>query len=193
MLVARPELKPTVRALERANMPKRNWNSKIAVYPLEMRGELNSLRDNIVQIINAGWCVWIAGPFGTGKTVFANILQRQAMAHAAETYFLRTSELLGAWNNYTKKELGAKKLCEIDLLILDDLGGEEGCSNMLQFVGLLSRLVRTRYESMKATVITTNLDPVLLERLYGKAFKSLLQRAVKSRLVLQQSMLGVDR
>jgi DNA replication protein DnaC len=111
----------------------------------------------------------LVGPSGSGKTHLA-----LAIYHALEeeytTLFYPVPLLLARLNESYDRE-GESELAlfetlgEADLLILDDLGVERKSEKNLERI---HTIVDTRYLLRKPLVITTNLSPEGLEKIYGE-------------------------
>lgn len=100
------------------------------------------------------WCLVLAGPAGTGKTVGAG---SALLSHT------------GLW-------LNARALCNVEtevgpyeaarLLILDDVGTEYAGANGYS-VARVTSLIEARYEADARTIVTTNLSPKAFADRYG--------------------------
>lgn len=112
----------------------------------------------------------ILGAVGTGKTHAALAAARARVLAGAELKFLPVVELLdhlrpggpeGAlWN-----------LCEVDLLVIDDLGAERPTDWTAERLGAL---INRRWMEERPTVVTTNLErPALTEALGERAYSRL--------------------
>lgn len=98
--------------------------------------------------------MYLYGARGTGKTLLASIvgnlfLQQGKRVIFANPYQLRY-QIRQVCNNSVRQPL---KLETCDLLILDDLGSERFSSWSL---GILSRIIDSRYQEKKLTIVTSN-------------------------------------
>jgi hypothetical protein len=115
--------------------------------------------------LEAGRGLWFDGPVGTGKTSLA-ILVAKAAKDAGRSYAVYPVPRLlaeikrtfdrDASDNY----LGFfRRLCTVDLLVLDDLGAEKQTEWVLE---QLYSIVNERWQDRRSIVVTTNVpDPDL--------------------------------
>ena len=104
------------------------------------------------------------GAFGTGKTFLSAILAQEFMNKGVGVLFYKVpflvKDLQDAMFDKTdpfKETRLLKKICEVPVLILDDLGMSGKVSTYA--AGRLSMIIDARYENSKlATVITSNLS-----------------------------------
>ena len=125
----------------------------------QVRAFTRSIEDNL----EAGRGLWFDGPVGTGKTSLA-ILVAKAAKDAGRSYAVYPVPRLlaeikrtfdrDASDNY----LGFfRRLCTVDLLVLDDLGAEKQTEWVLE---QLYSIVNERWQDRRAIVVTTNIpDP----------------------------------
>lgn len=128
------------------------------------------------------WTQWANNPkgfllftgfSGRGKTycacacldIFRNTLSRNAI-------FVNISDLYLLWKesiqNFKDTHL-ARKYCEIDFLILDDLGQRTPSEGFLEFLYII---FNKRMNDEKGTIITTNLNAKQLQEKFGDAIFS---------------------
>lgn len=120
-----------------------------------------------------GWLV-LQGTNGCGKTHLAVAVARQCLDNGAVVLFMNIPDLLrslratlspGAEEHYDRE---FSKMCEAEVLVLDDLGVEQGTPWAIETLYLL---FNHRYAARLATVVTTNhvdlvgIDPRIRSRL----------------------------
>jgi DNA replication protein DnaC len=122
----------------------------------QVRGFVRSLEDNL----EAGRGLWFDGPVGTGKTSLA-ILVAKAAKQAGRSYAVYPVPRLLAEIKRTfdrdasDSYLGFfRRLCSVDLLVLDDLGAERQTEWVLE---QLYSIVNERWQDRRSIVITTNI------------------------------------
>lgn len=112
------------------------------------------------------------GPVGTGKTFLVNAIAKgvidrgfAVLYQSAPDLFelLSTYQFLPAAEKLQQKEL-VDRIYAVDLLVIDDLGSET-VTSVIQ--ALLSELINARLLSRRATIMSTNLEPIELEKTYG--------------------------
>ena len=113
--------------------------------------------------VEAGRGLWFDGPVGTGKTSLA-ILVAKAAKDAGRSYAVYPVPRLLAEIKRTfdrdasDSYLGFfRRLCTVDLLVLDDLGAEKQTEWVLE---QLYSIVNERWQDRRSIVVTTNVpDP----------------------------------
>jgi DNA replication protein DnaC len=125
--------------------------------------QVRAFTRSIEERLDAGRGLWFDGPVGTGKTSLA-ILVAKAAEDAGRTYAVYPVPRLlaeikrtfdrDASDNY----MGFfRRLCTVDLLVLDDLGAEKQTEWVLE---QLYSIVNERWQDRRSIVVTTNLpDP----------------------------------
>jgi DNA replication protein DnaC len=122
----------------------------------QVRTFVRSLEDNL----EAGRGLWFDGPVGTGKTSLA-ILVAKAAKEAGRSYAVYPVPRLLAEIKRTfdrdasDSYLGFfRRLCSVDLLVLDDLGAEKQTEWVLE---QLYSIVNERWQDQRSIVVTTNI------------------------------------
>jgi DNA replication protein DnaC len=122
----------------------------------QVRTFVRSLEDNL----EAGRGLWFDGPVGTGKTSLA-ILVAKAAKEAGRSYAVYPVPRLLAEIKRTfdrdasDSYLGFfRRLCSVDLLVLDDLGAEKQTEWVLE---QLYSIVNERWQDRRSIVVTTNI------------------------------------
>jgi DNA replication protein DnaC len=122
----------------------------------QVRAFVRSLEDNL----EAGRGLWFDGPVGTGKTSLA-ILVAKAAKQAGRSYAVYPVPRLLAEIKRTfdrdasDSYLGFfRRLCSVDLLVLDDLGAEKQTEWVLE---QLYSIVNERWQDRRSIVVTTNI------------------------------------
>jgi DNA replication protein DnaC len=122
----------------------------------QVRAFVRSIDDNL----EAGRGLWFDGPVGTGKTSLA-ILVAKAAKQAARSYAVYPVPRLLAEIKRTfdrdasDSYLGFfRRLCSVDLLVLDDLGAEKQTEWVLE---QLYSIVNERWQDRRSIVVTTNI------------------------------------
>lgn len=122
---------------------------------------------------NDGDGLLFIGSCGTGKTHLAASIANHVMEQFAKTVkFGAFVDLLADIKSTFDKDSKIseddiiKALYDVDLLIIDDVGKER---NTEWSNSILYRLINSRYENYKSTIITTNLSIGELENEIGKA------------------------
>jgi DNA replication protein DnaC len=125
----------------------------------QVRGFVRSIGDNL----DAGRGLWFDGPVGTGKTSLA-VLVAKAAKDAGRSYAVFPVPMLLAEIKRTFDRDASdnylaffRRLCSVDVLVLDDLGAEKQTEWVLE---QLYSIVNERWQDRRSVVVTTNLpDP----------------------------------
>jgi DNA replication protein DnaC len=140
-----------------------------------VRAFVRSIDDHL----EAGQGLWFDGPVGTGKTSLA-VLVAKAARDAGRSFALYPVPLLLAEIKRTfDRDSGDnylaffRRLCSVDLLVLDDLGAEKQTEWVLE---QLYSIVNERWQDRRAIVVTTNLpdpDPQSASHLLARGARDL--------------------
>jgi DNA replication protein DnaC len=111
------------------------------------------------------------GDTGTGKTTLAMLVSKEALKldqtvaiYSMPSLLTRIRATYGAEAGEESYAEFFERLCEVDLLHIDDLGAEKQTEWVLE---QLYALVNERYERQKSIVVTTNLSQDQLEQQIG--------------------------
>lgn len=138
----------------------------------------------------------ITGTTGTGKTYEAFGALKLIAANGPKSYQLiatTTADMYGSLRptgSAGTSEHGLKKLCEVPLLLLDDLGSAKTSEWTEE---ITYRLINHRYNQCLPTIFTSNLPP---RAAHGPDLTSTLGERIASRLaemVTVVPMAGADR
>ncbi|MBN8868923.1 MAG: ATP-binding protein [Solirubrobacterales bacterium] len=123
------------------------------------------------QNFEAGNGLWLMGDTGTGKTTLAMLVSKEALKrdytvaiYSMPSLLTRIRATYGAEAGEESYDEFFERLCEVDLLHVDDLGAEKQTEWVLE---QLYALVNERYERQKSIVVTTNLSQDELELQIG--------------------------
>jgi DNA replication protein DnaC len=147
----------------------------------QVRTFVRSIEDNL----DAGRGLWFDGPVGTGKTSLA-ILVAKAAKDAGRSYAVYpVPRLLAEIKRTFDRDasdtyLGFfRRLCTVDVLVLDDLGAEKQTEWVLE---QLYSIVNERWQDRRSIVVTTNIpdaDPDGPARLLQAAVRDLREATTR--------------
>ena len=150
----------------------------------QVRGFTREIEENL----EAGRGLWFDGPVGTGKTSLA-ILVAKAAKEAGRSYAVYpVPRLLAEIKRTFDRDasdtyLGFfRRLCTVDLLVLDDLGAEKQTEWVLE---QLYSIVNERWQDRQSIVVTTNVpdpDPEAPLRLLQQGARELREAVASGRL-----------
>ena len=124
---------------------------------------LREVRSFIVRIderIEAGDGVWFQGDVGTGKTSLAMLISKAALqgGHSVAIYSVPRllADIKETFEERTANSYSDlfRRLCDVDLLHLDDLGAERRTDWVLE---QLYSIVNERWQSRRSILVTSNL------------------------------------
>jgi DNA replication protein DnaC len=150
--------------------------------------QVRAFTRSIDEHLEAGRGLWFDGPVGTGKTSLA-ILVAKAAKDAGRSYAVYpVPRLLAEIKRTFDRDasdtyLGVfRRLCTVDVLVLDDLGAEKQTEWVLE---QLYSIVNERWQDRRSIVVTTNVpdpDPEAPLRLLEHGARELREAAASGRL-----------
>lgn len=142
---------------------------------------VNAIRDWIEDLdrnLEEGRGIWLMGDTGTGKTSLAMLVSKEVLGRGRTAAIYSLPKLLGRIRSTYDSEPGEEsyadffeRLCEVDMLHLEDLGTEKRTEWVLE---QLYALINERYERQKSVMVTTNYDQTELEEQLGDRIVSRL-------------------
>jgi len=136
---------------------------------------VNAVRDWIDSMdrnLDEGNGLWLMGDTGTGKTTLAMLVSKETLKRGHSVAIYSLPKLLARIRSTFDAQAGEEsyseffeRLCDVDLLHIDDLGAEKQTEWVLE---QLYALINERYEREKPIVVTTNLDHIELEAQIGE-------------------------
>jgi len=128
--------------------------------------------DSMEKHLEEGTGLWLMGNTGTGKTTLAMLVSKEALKRGHSVAIYSLPKLLARIRATFDAQVGEEsyaeffeRLCDVDLLHIDDLGAEKQTEWVLE---QLYALVNERYEREKPIVVTTNLSQEQLEDQIGE-------------------------
>jgi DNA replication protein DnaC len=122
----------------------------------EMRKFVREVGENL----DRGRGLWFFGDVGTGKTSLAMLVSKAALEAGRSVAIYSVPRLLADIKDTYEDDSGRSytdlfdRLCEVDLLHLDDLGAEKRTEWVLE---QLYSIVNERWQNERPIVVTTNL------------------------------------
>ena len=156
-LICRRE-RSTQYRLSQAKIP---WSWTLNTFPFENQPAVD--RTQIMTLagldfMGRGENIIFTGSTGTGKSGLATGILRQAIVAGYRGRFYNVQDLLdelyASLADHSTVRL-LRKLCRLDLLVLDELGYLTLSSEQMNS---FFKLMKERYEANRPTIITTNLD-----------------------------------
>jgi DNA replication protein DnaC len=115
----------------------------------------------VEESVNEGKGLWFYGDVGTGKTSLAMLVSKAALEAGRSVAIYSVPRLLSEIKETFDRDRGDsygqlfRRLCNVDLLHLDDLGAERSTEWVLE---QLYSIVNERWQDRRAIVVTTNLQ-----------------------------------
>ena len=138
------------------------------------RDAVNAVRDWIDSTeknLEEGHGLWLMGSTGTGKTTLAMLVSSETLKRGHSVAIYSLPKLLARIRSTFDAQVGEEsyaeffeRLCDVDLLHIDDLGAEKRSDWVLE---QLYAIVDERYQSQRSVVVTTNLPLHELEEQVG--------------------------
>lgn len=179
---------------ERAEMAERELRERRVAEKVETAGvarRFRGARTSIPEIGDflagfdprGGNGLYITGRVGSGKTYAASALARALVYQGASVVMTTTLDMLDSiqatYGRGAGQAGGVGRFAGCDLLILDDLGKENGSSWALTTI---FQVVNARYQDMRPIVATSQYPPAALARRLGRAGEHESAEAIASRL-----------
>jgi DNA replication protein DnaC len=145
---------------------------KIAAYAVDAARNVSTGRNLVL---------WSTGA-GTGKTLLLTLLCKALLAQGVEVFFSQFNEIIdlftSSWRDKTEREQWNRRVRNVDVLAIDDLGKEnKGRLDLVE--SMVDQVVRSRTADAAPTIITTNLTPAQIQQGYGGYVISLLSETAE--------------
>ena len=133
---------------------------------------------NIDRNLDEGRGLWLFGDVGTGKTSLAMLVSKTALeaGHSVAIYSVPRllADIKETYDDDPGRSYSAlfRRLCEVDLLHLDDLGAEKRTEWVLE---QLYSIVNERWQNERSIIVTTNLGLDELREQVGQRTVSRLE------------------
>jgi DNA replication protein DnaC len=150
----------------------------VSLDPIVLR-QVRAFVRSIDEHLEAGRGLWFDGPVGTGKTSLAILLAKAAKDAGRSYAVYPVPRLLAEIKRTFDRDasdtyLGFfRRLCTVDVLVLDDLGAEKQTEWVLE---QLYSIVNERWQDQRSIVVTTNIpdaDPEAPVRLLQASARDL--------------------
>jgi DNA replication protein DnaC len=155
----------TTKIMRKFGVPLRFLKCRIETIPddgSEYRGKLTAYVENVVRYDEHGHGLVLIGPFGSGKTGAAAALIYEVTRRWGKCRFVSARDLGRIANDYSPdKQRQWKDLRRYQFVVIDEIGCEEKNkdSRESQLIKQATEdLVRHRYDSQLATIITSNMQ-----------------------------------
>ncbi len=173
----------TVADMKRANVPERFWNVKLSEIPehLEYRDKVQKYLEKMDEMLENGIGLFLySDENSTGKTSIAVLALKQALRLRRTAYFEESGRLKAALIRAEEFEENIpieRRIRTVDLLVLDDVGKEYRTESGFA-ENTIESVLRDRSQSMRPTILTSNLKPNKIEQVYSADLAALLRETM---------------
>lgn len=124
------------------------------------KGFITDYLDNLDKYRKKGIAPFLNGSNGTGKSGLGAIVLMEVIKRGFTAYWTRVDEckdlLTAGWYSDEIKQEFNNKILNVDFLMIDDLGDELRNLNSNLVESTINRILRTRTDNLKPTIITSN-------------------------------------
>lgn len=173
----------TVADMKRANVPERFWNVKLSEIPehLEYRDKVRKYLEKMDDMLAQGVGLFLySDENSTGKTSIAVLALKQVLRLRRTAYFEESGRLKAALIRAEEFEENIpieRRIRTVDLLVLDDVGKEYRTESGFA-ENTIESVLRDRSQSMRPTILTSNLKPNKIEQVYSADLAALLRETM---------------
>jgi len=173
----------TVADLRRSNVPRRFWKVSLSNIPdhLEYKGKIESYINQMDELFSEGVGLYLwSKENSTGKTSASVVILKYALRMRRTTFFEESGRLknnLISEYEFEDNVSLERRVRTVDLLVLDDVG-KEYRTNSGFAENVLENILRDRAQSMKATIMTSNLPPSEIESVYSPDMSAILRETM---------------
>ena len=171
------------RALSKAGIPEMYWDRSWEDYKRlgEIRDHTRKYAETLQKVVRTGASVLMYGNNGSGKTGLATEILKVAVAEQFyRVRFITIHEMLELYKSGWKSDVSRRDFSNLrssDLICIDEMTGEY--VNRPDFVSsVFNLIVKYRASNRKATIITSNIGPADLGKVYGQWFGSILKEFI---------------
>jgi len=175
--------KLTIGDVRRANLPERYWEASLNAIPdhLDYKHKIEKYLANLVEMMDQGIGLYLwSAENGTGKTSVSALIAKEALRYGKTVFFEESSRLKGMLINKEQFEEGTsieERMMMVDVLILDDVGKEYRTSSGYA-ENVIETLIRARVQKVRTTIMTGNVHPKDMKKIYSEDFAALLKESV---------------
>lgn len=140
--------------------------------------------ERLDQYRDVGLGLVLTGPKGTGKTLLAHLILKEAIGKGVDVYATTFTQMIdefaGGWRSEDQSRWFNARVRDAGLLFVDDLGRERNKGEGTVGENMLETVVRHRVACLLPTIITTNIEPGNIGHTYGGHTVSLLSESALS-------------
>ncbi len=170
----------TIADLKRSNVPENFWYVTIAGMPKDyaFSKKILSFYSKMEQFLDDGIGLYLFSTENlTGKTSIAISLLKRALRLRRTAFFSEAGSLKNALTKqetFDENMLLDKRIREVDLLVIDDLGKEYRTSSGYAET-TFENIFRDRTQTKKSIIVTGNLSPADISKIYSPSLAALFK------------------
>jgi len=154
---------------EEANVPESKWGASldrlpdipmVRSYKTRIQDFLSSLKKNIEQ----GRGLILHGPYRSGKSSIGAIICGEVMSRRCTAYWLEAFDLVDGWRWKDERCDGFRTA---HMVVLDDMGMEAQSGGVDWPRALIRESLKFRLERLMPVIVTTNMRPDEIAKVYG--------------------------
>jgi len=168
--------------VRRANLPELFWDASLDAVPdLAYKPKVERYLETLPHMLSQGVGLYLwSSENSTGKTSLAALIVKEALRYGHTVFFEESGRLKTRLMNKEEFEEGQSvwnRADTVDLLVLDDIGKEYRTSSGY-VENLVETMLRGRVQRKQTTVMTGNVHPRDLKKLYSSDFAALLKESM---------------
>ena len=166
--------------LRRANVPEKFWYATLSCVPKDLKymNKVLSYYAKMDEMIDKGVGLYLYSKENqTGKTSISVALLKRAIRLRRTAFFDEAGRLKNALMKsaeFDETFMVEKRVQMVDLLVIDDLGKEYRTSSGYA-ENTFENIIRSRIQSVRPTIITTNLAPKEIGATYSQSLCAMLK------------------
>lgn len=145
----------------------------------ESKAYIQDYIDNLPKNFAQGLAPFICGQSGLGKTSLGCIVLKEALKQGHTAYFTKLDDcinlLTSSWHDDQLKQEFNNQILSVEFLMIDDLGDELRSLKSNLVVSTLNKILRTRLDNLRPTILTTNTEANELRAKYDHRIYSILK------------------
>lgn len=152
------------------------WSDLTGVDRIAMQ-EIGEYLTHAHAHVQRGSGLSLLGNSGTGKSTLSNLILRFLMREGFDGYQISlptaTRVFADGWTNEETRAWFDRRVRNAEVLVIDEVGRDNTEKKVSE--NLLIRILRSRYESGKPTILTSNLSETEVSSHYGTAIADIIQ------------------
>lgn len=154
---------------EEANVPESKWGASLDSLPdiLMVRSYKTRIQDYLSDLkgnIERGRGLMLHGPYRSGKSSIGAIICGEVLARRCSAYWLEAFDLVDGWRWKDERCDGFRTA---HMVVLDDMGMEAQSGGVDWPRALIRESLKFRLERLMPVIVTTNMRPDEIAKVYG--------------------------